>query len=69
MPAAWYSTHTTSSTVARSGPSPASCTSALANSSDQLTAAGFAQVEIAGDWEHGPLTAASPIMVVRAVRS
>ena len=36
---------------------------------DQLTAAGFAQVEIAGDWEHGPVTDASPIMVVRAVRS
>ncbi len=36
---------------------------------DQLTAAGFAQVEIAAGWEHGPVTDASPIIVVRAVRS
>lgn len=35
---------------------------------DQLTTAGFAQVEVAGDWEHSPVTDASAILVVRAVR-
>ena len=36
---------------------------------EQLAAAGFIHVDIAGDWDHGPVTDASTVLVVRAIRN
>jgi len=33
-----------------------------------LATTGFTQIEVAGDWGHGPVTEVSPLIVVRAVR-
>lgn len=33
-----------------------------------LEASGFSQIEVAGDWDRGPVTDMSPLLIVRAVR-